>query len=395
MARGSVFKRNNSYGFRAELGPDPATGRRRQVSKQGYRTKKQAEEALNEAISAHTQGNTVSTSRLTLGAYLDDWLEGQRFGLKETTWESYRVAIARANLRLGSLRLQGVKPNDLQTLYRVLASDGGQRGRPLSAKTIRNTHIVLRKALADAERLELIVRNPAALARPPAASAVERTTWSGDDLREFFDFVADDRLYGLWVLLATTGMRRGEALGLRWSDVDLDGGVLTINQTLTTADSRLIFDSPKTKRSRRSIYLDPTTVEALRRHRRHQREERLALGDGWLNRPRPRLRRRNGVSSPSRQGDAPVPDLLPVMRSLSRSDFTTFGTPMRPSLSRPASIPRSFRIDSATQPPGSRSTYSHVTPGLGREAADTSRARSSGKKLGAGCTGALAVGASP
>ncbi len=371
MARGSVFKRNNSYGFRADLGPDPATGRRRQLSKQGYRTKKQAEEALNEAISAHTQGNTVSTSRLTLGAYLDDWLEGQRFGLKETTWESYRVAIARANLRLGSLRLQGVKPNDLQTLYRVLGSDGGRRGRPLSAKTIRNTHIVLRKALADAERLELIVRNPAVLARPPAASAVERTTWSGDDLREFFDVVADDRLYGLWVLLATTGMRRGEALGLRWNDVDLDGGVLTINQTLTTADSRLIFDSPKTKRSRRSIYLDPTTVEALRRHRRRQREERLALGDGWLNERDLVFVEEMGVhlhpDKVTRRFRSLARDakLVPIRLHDLRHTYATIA--LKAGI-HPKIV--SDRLGHATTGI-TLDLYSHVTPGLGREAADT------------------------
>ncbi len=86
---------------------------------------------------------------------------------------------------------------------------------------------MLRKALSDAERLGVLSRNPAAIARPPVPERKEQRTWSSDDLRDFFAHVAEDRLFAVYVLLATTGLRRGEALGLRWSDVDLDGRELS------------------------------------------------------------------------------------------------------------------------------------------------------------------------
>ena len=99
---------------------------------------------------------------------------------------------------------------------------------------MRNSHVVLRKALADAERLGLVFRNAAASARPPTAARKEFATWSSDDLRDFFAGIRDHRIFPALLVLATTGMRRGEVLGLRWSDVDLDAGQLAIVQTLTT-----------------------------------------------------------------------------------------------------------------------------------------------------------------
>ncbi len=152
--------------------------------------------------------------------------------MKETTWESYRVVVDRVKARVGRVKLQSLTPLELERFYQVLGESGGHQGGPLSVKTVRNTHTVLRKALADAERLGLIMRNPAATARPPADQPKDQKTWSSDELREFLDVIVEDRLYGLYVLLATTGMRRGEALGLRWNDLDLDGAELHVVQTL-------------------------------------------------------------------------------------------------------------------------------------------------------------------
>lgn len=281
MARGSIFKRSGAYGFRADLGPDPATGKRRQASKQGFRTRKEAEAALGEALSSARDGTAVTKSGLNVADYLDEWLVGQRQRLKETTWSSYQDAVRRVSSRLGKTKLQALSPRDLERFYLGLAETGSNRGGPLTAKTVRNTHVVLRKALADAERLGLIQRNPAAIARPPVADRKEQRTWSSDDVRAFFAAVAEDRLLSLYVLLATTGMRRGEALGLRWSDVDLDARELRVIQTLTTVNYEVIISTPKTKRSRRVVYLDAHTVESLRVHRRKQREERLAAGEAW------------------------------------------------------------------------------------------------------------------
>lgn len=281
MARGRVFKRQGSYGFRVDLGPDPATGRRRQSQRQGFRTKREAESALADRLGEIRSGNSIVPTTASLAVFLDEWLQSQSSRLKETTWESYRIVVQRITRRIGNVKLQALTPLELEWFYRELIESGGSRGGPLSAKTVRNTHTVLRKALADAERLGLIIRNPAATARPPSAQHKEQKTWTSDQLRDFLDSIQDDRLFALYVFLATTGMRRGEVIGVRWSDLDLDAGEVHIVQTLASVRQQLVFTTPKTKRSRRQVYLDDQTIRLLRAHRTKQRQEQLAAGPAW------------------------------------------------------------------------------------------------------------------
>jgi integrase len=178
------------------------------------------------------------------------------------------------------VKLQAFAPLRIESFYSLLLERGGRQGRPLSAKSVRNVHVMLRKASADAERLGLVGRNAAAAAKPPSSGRAEHTTWSSDEVREFFDAVRRDRLFDAFVLLVTT-VCRGEALGLRWSDVDLDSGQLAVVQTLTTDIYPPVFSPPKTARSRRVVYLDEQTVRVLREHRRRHGEERLAAGPTW------------------------------------------------------------------------------------------------------------------
>lgn len=140
---------------------------------------------------------------------------------------------------------------------------------------------MLHRALADAERLRLVLRNVAHLARPPAVPHVERATWTADELAAFLEHVSGDRLFAAYVLLATTGMRRGEVFGLRWRDVDLSARRASVTQTVTTVNDKLVLGPTKTNRSRRTISLDPTTVEVLRTHRVVQDQERATAGEAW------------------------------------------------------------------------------------------------------------------
>jgi integrase len=110
------------------------------------------------------------------------------------------------------------------------------------------------------------------------------STWTADQLRAFLDHTAEDRLHAAFVVLATTGMRRGEALGLRWSDVDLTVGRASIVQTVIMVEHAVRIGSPKTPRSRRTVALDPGTVAVMRRHRQQQLEERLLMGAGFTDR---------------------------------------------------------------------------------------------------------------
>jgi integrase len=160
-------------------------------------------------------------------------------------------------------------PAHLNKLYGTLRAAG------LAPKTIRNVHGVLSKALGDAERWGLASRNPARLADPPAVTRPRVRVWSPEQTRAFLATVAADRLFAAWLLAVTTGMRRGELLGLRWADVDLDVGVVRVAQARVRAGNRVEAGEPKTARGRRTIALDPATVAALRQHRTRQAQERL------------------------------------------------------------------------------------------------------------------------
>ena len=281
MARGSVRKRGSTWTVVLDVGPDPVTGGRRQTSKGGYRTRKAAEAALRELSAAVDARRYVERSTTTVGDYLDEWLEVVQPRLRPTSWSSYRQAVAHIKGRIGAVPLQSLVPLEVENLYKELLATRGRQGRPLSPKTVRGVHVVLRKALADAERLGLVVRNAAAAARPPVPSKHEHTTWTAEQLARFLRSLEGERLAAAFVLLATTGMRRGEALGLRWGDVDLEAARLSIVQTITTVRDKMVITPPKTARSRRLVSLDPETVAALRDHRRRQNEERLRVGESW------------------------------------------------------------------------------------------------------------------
>jgi integrase len=176
----------------------------------------------------------------------------------------------------------------LNGLYAALLADGKQSngGGGLSPRSVRYVHTIVHRAFRDAVRWGRIARNPADAADPPRAAATVRptmTTWTADQVRAFLEYTADHRLHAAFVVLATTGMRRGECLGLQWSDVDLTAGRVSIVQTVIAVNHEVRIGSPKTARGRRTVVLDPGTVAALRQHRQRQLAERLIMGAGFTD----------------------------------------------------------------------------------------------------------------
>jgi integrase len=282
--RGSVIKRGSTYSIVLDLGRGP-DGRRQRRWHSGYRTRKDAERARVELLAQVDHGIYVEPSRLTVAVFLrDQWLLALTGQVRPTTLHSYRSNLERYVLpRIGQLPLQRLTPAHLNTLYGALLAAGGRDGQPLSARTVQAIHMTVRKALGDAARWGLVVRNVAALASPPKPRRAEMRTWTAAELRAFLEHVQDERLAALWMLAASTGMRRGEVLGLRWVDVDLDRGRVAVRQTLVIAGRQVVISEPKTGRSRRSIALDPRSVAALRSWRAAHAAERLAWGAGWTD----------------------------------------------------------------------------------------------------------------
>ena len=190
--------------------------------------------------------------------------------------------------RLELKRRRGASPLELAKFANLL--EHGRRDRKaLSPRSVRYLHAIVRRALSDARRWGLVVRNVADQADPPRPDRNREAmrVWSAEQVRSFLEHVRGDRLYALWLLLATTGMRRGEACGLSWDDIDLGAARIAVRRNLTAVRGRgqdrvASWSEPKTSKSRRSVAIDTATAETLRAHRKFQLEERLAAGPAYV-----------------------------------------------------------------------------------------------------------------
>jgi integrase len=224
-----------------------------------------------------------------LAEYVKEWLAAIAPTVRPSTHYSYA-----RNLRLhllpylGSTPLAAMDAGALNGLYARLLVDGRRDyvGGGLSTRSVRYVHTITHRAFKHAVRWGRLVRNPADAADPPritSSGSPDMVTWTAEQVGAFLHGVRDDRLGGAYLLLATTGMRRGEALGLRWSDLDLEGGRAAIRQTLIAVNHVPTLGTPKTAKGRRTVSLDAATTTALREHRKRQAAERLQMGTGWTD----------------------------------------------------------------------------------------------------------------
>jgi integrase len=274
----AIIKRGNRYAVRLDLGRGP-DGKRIFKYHSGYATKRTAQQARTELLGALDRRSYVAPDKTTVADYLrGQWLPVVQTRLRPGTWVEYRSK-AETHLipAIGQVPLQQLTTAMLNALYKELLARG------IGPRTVQYVHATIRKALNDAVRWGLLVRNPAYHAAAPTPRRTELRTWTADELRHFLACVRDDRLYAAWWLAALTGMRRGEVLGLRWVDLDLDGGWLSVRHTLIVVDNHIQVSKPKTARGRRRIALDPETITALRTHHTAQAAERLAAGPAWPN----------------------------------------------------------------------------------------------------------------
>lgn len=266
-------------------------GGRKQLKRRGFDTKRAAQVALTELQADKQRGVFVAPMRATLGQFLlDEWLPARRVTLRPSTAASYEQLIRNYVLpTIGGVRLQSLDGSTLNRLYGELLTTGRtaarrNAGAGLSAKTVRNLHGVLTRAFRDGVRWGHLQRNPCDAADPPKGTSPEMKVWTADELRTFSASVASHRWAGVWSLMATTGMRRGEVLGLRWSDVDLDAATVTIRSTRIRYGTTIATSTPKTARGNRTIAIGPATAAALRAWKRQQNADHLLAGASWADR---------------------------------------------------------------------------------------------------------------
>jgi len=220
--------------------------------------------------------------RVPFATYLADWHSRMRPSVKPLTWARYGELLRHVSRSLGRVALVKVTPSHVERLYADVLATG------LSPTTVHQLHSVLHHALRDAVLKGILARNVAELVDAPTPRRAQVQALTVEQSRALLSAAEGDRLEALLVLALTTGCRQGELLALHWSDVDLDSGVLQVRGTLhrvpgvsVGAKSGLVISDPKTSHSRRPVRLCALAVQSLRRHRLHQAEERLAMGDVW------------------------------------------------------------------------------------------------------------------
>lgn len=281
MAGQLIQRGERTWLVRIYLGRGP-DGKRKRFNKTIHGTKKDAQRFLNEKLYERDRGKLVVPSRRTVRDYLIDWIDKGKPGIQDRTRESYRWMLLQYVLpRLGDRRLDQLGPMEIQELYNTMSAKG------LSPRTVRYAHSILRSALGQAVRWRMLNSNPADLVELPAKKPKEMRALSPEEASRFLEAIRGDRWEVLWEVLLVTGLRPGEALGLKWGDVDWEGGRLRVQRTLRRADgNKWSFGEPKTDRSRRSVVVPPSTMDSLRRLRARQAEVRLQRGadyDASLN----------------------------------------------------------------------------------------------------------------
>ncbi|MCA0301143.1 MAG: site-specific integrase [Proteobacteria bacterium] len=290
--RGSIQRSGKtSWRIRFDLGTDKQTGKRRVQSVVVQGKKADAQRRMAELLAAKGNGTFVEASKLTVAEHVrqrvDHWEKAGE--ISSRTADRYRELVENQIVpHLGNVRLQGLRTLDVEGWHATLRVKGRKDGGPLAPRTIHHAHRVLGKALRDGARhglLSRVVTGPEGQ-RAPKVETEEVVVIPPERIPEVIQKLKGRALYPKIVVALFTGVRRGELLGLRWSDIDLKGKVLRVRQAVEEAKRKgesgtvLRLKTTKTKAGRRDVSLPDIVVEALSEHRREQLEQRMAMGLG-------------------------------------------------------------------------------------------------------------------
>lgn len=247
--------------------PSDANSKRRQKTT-SHDTKREAQAWLAQTAQELRAGEVYDT-KVSVAEYLTEWLEGKQ-ALRPSTRVDYERHLREIFVpELGHLRLLDLRAHHIEAVFRRLAEGNAHRERPMGAQTMHRVLATLNSALNTAVRRGLIRRNPASTVELPRASPGQPRVWTRDEVVAFLAGTTDDRLHVLYRLLVLTGLRRGEAVGLQWADLDLTTRTLTVNRQVVSVNGELVVGPPKSDAGRRTVALDRTTGQLLEvQHRR-------------------------------------------------------------------------------------------------------------------------------
>lgn len=282
---GNIRKRKDGrWEARFTIGIDPGTGK--DIRKSVYATtQKEARKKMTEALASLDQGDYQEPSRMSVGKWLDIWTDEYLGGIKPSTAFIYKEQI-RLHIKpaMGAVKLQELNPHFIQKFYNALGEPTESRPA-LSAKTVKNIHGILHKALQQAVAIGYIRSNPTEFCSLPRIVKKELSPLDEEQSKAFLQEIQGQRFEVLFTVTLFTGMREGEALGLMWNCVNFEDGTILIDKQLQQdkgANGAYIFTSPKNGKSR-TITPAPWVMQLLRRHYLQQTEQRLKIGPVWEN----------------------------------------------------------------------------------------------------------------
>nr|WP_251025966.1 site-specific integrase [Bacillus sp. ISL-47] len=270
QVKGSVKKEGKSWYYVFSL-PN-ANGERKQKKKRGFKTKKEAQMALAEAINAVNKGSYIEPSTVLYKDYLEQWFKTKQNSIGVQTARVYKDHLNGKIIPcLGKVMLSKLTAIQIQTFINGLSQAG------LRSSTVKKTFEIIRNSLEHAVDFEMIPKNPAKKVKLPKSNKKEMNIWNENEVNCFLEVAKKDPIYIVFILALTTGMRQGEILGVRWKDVDLEKGLINIQQTLSH-DGKTFLSGAKTKSSLRTINLSLATINHLKRRKRIVSKEKLSLG---------------------------------------------------------------------------------------------------------------------
>lgn len=270
--RGCITKKSKTYSIVIYLGRDEH-GKKKQKWFNGYKTKKEAERDLPIILNQFQQNTFIEPIKTTLSEYLRSWLANYvETNLSPTTLSGYKVNIEKHLIpAIGNIELQKLQPIHIQNLYNKKQINGRADGKGgLSAKSIIYIHRVLRKALQQAFRLQLVNRNVADYVELPKAKKFKPSILNIEQILKMLEDLKNTKFYIPVLLAVATGLRRGEVLGLRWADIDSKECTITINQNLIPDKTGVIITTPKTENSHRTILVSQLIIQELLLHKEKQ-----------------------------------------------------------------------------------------------------------------------------
>jgi len=282
---GTLYQRScdGRWVGQVSIGIDPATGRNKRATFYG-KTKKEVQEQVHEALLQLKAGTFAAPNKVTVGEWLDHWLNVYaKNKVRPSTWENYSIVVnAHIKPGLGNIALRNLRSSDIQQFYNHKLEAGKRHNQGgLSPRSVNYMHSILNMALKQAVKEQLIVRNPAEAVNKPKQVRHEFKPLTVEEMNKFLMSAREHRLFPAFMVEWGAGLRRGELLGLKWEDIDLKKGTLTVKRSLIRVNHKLAFTEPKTAKSRRTIPLPAEVVFELKSWKAKQAQEKLMAGQAY------------------------------------------------------------------------------------------------------------------